>query len=117
MMKIMNNNLDERGKKVMNRVLKKEDLVDIICDRTEFYKIHIKTILDELDNIIVENMMAATESEPSEIRLSLGFTFGGRFVNARKARDPRNGNEIVSPAKIIPYAKFSQNFRKKINEK
>ena len=101
----------------MERVMKRKQLVDELAARTEFYKHNIDKILDALDDIIVENMSTATKTEPSEIQLSLGFTFGGRYSPKREVRDPRNGNVVMTPAKFIPYAKFSPSFRKKINKK
>ncbi len=101
----------------MERVLKRKQLVDELSTRTGFYKHNIDTILDALDDIIVENMSTATKTEPSEIHLSLGFVFGGRFSPKREAKDPRDGSTIITPAKYIPYARFKPSFRKKINKK
>lgn len=101
----------------MERVLKRDQLVDIISERTGFYKKNVREILEVLDDVIVENMGAATKKEPSEIHLSLGFVFGGRYSPKREAKDPRDGSIIMTPAKYIPYAKFKPSFRKKINNK
>lgn len=101
----------------MERVLKRQQLVDILSERTGFYKKNLNEILDALDDIIVENMSAATKNEPSEIHLSLGFVFGGRYAPKRLAVDPRDGSTITTKAKYIPYAKFTPSFRKKINKK
>lgn len=101
----------------MERVLKRKQLIDELSTRTGFYKHNIDTILDALDDIIVENMSTATKTEPSEIHLSLGFVFGGRFSPKREAKDPRDGSTIITPAKYIPYARFKPSFRKKINKK
>lgn len=96
--------------------MQKEQLIDELASRTKFFKHNIKTMLDALDDIIVDNMSMATEDEPSEIRLSLGFVFGGRYSPEHEVRDPRDGTLVTTPAKYIPYAKFSPNFRKKINK-
>lgn len=101
----------------MERVLKRKELVDELASRTNFYKKNIDVILDALDDIIIENMSAATKKEPSEIHLSLGFVFGGRYSPKHEARDPRTGETVITPAKYIPYARFSPHFRKKINKK
>ena len=101
----------------MERVLKRKQLVDELAKRTGFYKQNIHDMLDALDDIIVENMSAATKTEPSEVHLSLGFVFGGRYTPRREVRDPRNGSVLMTPAKYIPYAKFKPSFRKKINKK
>lgn len=101
----------------MERVMKRKELVDELSTRTGFYKHNIDTILNALDDVIVENMSTATKDEPSEIRLSLGFTLGGRFSPKHEARNPKTGETIMTPSKYIPYAKFSPAFRKKINKK
>ena len=101
----------------MERVMQRQELVDELALRTGFYKININAMLDALDDVIVENMSMATKKEPSEIRLSLGFVFGGKYSPRHEAKDPRTGETIMTPAKYIPYAKFSPSFRKKINKK
>ncbi len=101
----------------MERVMKRKELVDELAARTGFYKVNINSMLDALDDVIVESMSMATKKEPSEIHLSLGFVFGGRYSPKHEARDPRDGSVITTPAKYIPYARFSPHFRKKINKK
>lgn len=101
----------------MKRVLKRDDLARLLAERTGFYIKNMDETLRVLDEIIVEHMSAATKKEPSEIHLSLGFVFGGRYSPKHEARDPRTGETVMTPAKFIPYARFSPNFRKKINKK
>ena len=101
----------------MERVLKRKELIDELAERTGCYKYNIDAMLDALDDIIVENMSTATKKEPSEIHLSHGFVFGGRFSPKHEAKDPRNGETVITPAKYIPYARFKPSFRKKINKK
>ena len=101
----------------MERILKRKQLVDELSERTGFYKYNIEAMLDALDDVIVENMSMATKTEPSEIHLSHGFVFGGRYSPKRNVRDPRNGEMVMTPAKYIPYARFKTSFRQKINKK
>ena len=101
----------------MERVLKRKQLVNELAKRTGFFKHNIDTMLDALDDVIVENMSTATKAEPSEIHLSHGFVFGGRYSPKREVRDPRNGKKVMTPAKFIPYARFKTSFRQKINKK
>ena len=101
----------------MERILKRKQLVDELSERTGFYKYNVEAMLDALDDIIVENMSTATKTDPSEVHLSHGFVFGGRFSPKRQVRDPRNGEMVMTPAKYIPYARFKTSFRQKINKK
>jgi len=97
--------------------MKKPELARELAQRTGFYIKNMEAVLDALDDIIVDNMSMATKDEPSEIRLSLGFILGGRYSPKHEVRDPRTGESVMTPAKYIPYAKFSPAFRKKINKK
>ena len=101
----------------MERILKRKQLVDEINARTGFFKKNIDEILDALDDVIVENMSTATKTEPSEVHLSHGFVFGGRYSPKHEVKDPRNGETVMTPAKYIPYARFKTSFRQKINKK
>ena len=101
----------------MNKILKKQDIINELADRTGFYKYNIDLMLDALDDLIVEHMSMATKTQPSELYLSLGFVIGGRYSPKHEARDPRTGETVMTPAKYIPYARFSPHFRKKINKK
>lgn len=107
----------KKEQKDMERVLTKYELSRLLAEKTNFYIHNMETVLDALDEIIVENMSTAKKDKPSEIRLSLGFVFGGRYSPEHEARDPRTNEKIITPAKFIPYAKFSPSFRKKINKK
>lgn len=101
----------------MERVMKRKELVDELAARTGFYKTNINSMLDALDDLIVEHMSTATKTQPSELYLSLGFVIGGRYAPKREVKDPRNGETVMTPAKYIPYARFKPSFRKKINKK
>lgn len=101
----------------MDRVLKRPELARLLAQKTGFYIKNMDEVLKALDDIIVENMSAATKTEPSEIHLSHGFVFGGRYSPKREVKDPRNGETVMTPAKYIPYARFKTSFRQKINKK
>lgn len=101
----------------MKRVLKREDLARLLAQKTGFYIKNMDEVLKALDDIIVQHMSTATKTEPSELYLSHGFVIGGRYSPKHEAKDPRNGQIVVTPAKYIPYARFKPSFRKKINKK
>ena len=101
----------------MNRVMKRKELVDELSVRTGFYKKNILEILDALDDVIVENMSMAKKTKPSEVYLSNGFVFGGKYSPRHEVRNPQTGEMVMTPAKYVPYAKFKSSFRKKINNK
>lgn len=98
----------------MNRIIKKQELVDELAKRTNFYKKNMREVVEALADIIEENFMTATFEEPSEIHLMPGIVIGGRRTPERESIDPRNRETIVTPEKVVPYAVFKPSFRKKL---
>lgn len=101
---------------MVSREMIQKDIVNELNERTGFYKKHIRTLLDALDDIIIENMNMATYDEPSEIILFSGWRLGAKRVPERPYCDPRNRAEIITPEKLIPYCKLKQSFRQRLNK-
>ena len=97
-------------------ILKKKEITDELARRCGFHKSDIKAVLDALDKVIVDNLGKAEFDDDVEIHLAKGCSLCSRRVEAREARDPRNQNVINVPEKVIPYADFTYNKKKKINE-
>lgn len=93
-----------------------KDIVNELNERTGFYKKNIRTLLDALEDIIIENMNMATYDQQSEIALFTGWRLGAKRVPERPYCDPRNREEIITPEKLIPHCKLKQSFRQKINK-
>lgn len=96
--------------------LQRKDVIDEIAKRTGFYKIHTEKFIDALEDMLIDILGQATFDEDVEIQLTKGFTVGAERCHERKAKDPRNQNDIVVPEKNVPYAKFTHTFKQKINE-
>lgn len=94
--------------------MKKDQLIDELSKRTQFYKKNMKEVVEALSDIILENMQSATLEEPSELHLRHGVIIGGHRVPEREAKDPRTGEIIMSPEKVIPYAIFKPSVRQKL---
>ena len=45
------------------------------------------------------------------------MVIGGNRVPEREAKDPRTGETIISPEKVIPYAVFKPSVRLKLYER
>lgn len=101
----------------MGRIVKKQEMIDLLAEKTGFYKTNMKDVVDALPEIILETLRKATFDEDSEIQFMPGLIIGGRRVPAREAKDPRTGEVIVSPEKVIPYATFKPSLRLKLYKK
>lgn len=100
---------------MISNYMTQKDVIDELKARTGFYKHNIKDVLDALEDIIIEHMNAATFDEPSEMRLFHGWRLGAKRMPERPYCDPRDRSEIITPEKVIPYCKFKQSFRDRIN--
>lgn len=97
-------------------MLKKDEIARELSKRSGCYVKDAKNMLSALDGMISECLSKATTEEVMEIYLSKGLIIGARVAPERTGKDPRDQSDIVVPERIIPYAKFSQTFKKKINE-
>jgi nucleoid DNA-binding protein len=101
----------------MDNVFKKDDLVDMLHEKTGFYKKHMLEVANALEEIILECFQAATFEHDSELQLAPGVVLVGHRKHAGEAKDPRTGETIVSPEKVIPSATFKQSIRLKLYKK
>src|SRR5437763_11487020 len=84
----------------------KADLVEEIGKKINIPKSQIAQIVDDLLAVVCK---ALSDGKHIEIR---GFgTFKVREKKARRARNPRSGEEVMVPAKIVPVFKPSHDLK------
>ena len=101
----------------MERIMKKPELVDELAARTGFYKKNMVEVVDALADIIEDQFKNATLKEQSELHLAPGVVLVGTRKPTGEAKDPRTGETIISPEKVIPSAVFKQSIRLKLFKK
>jgi nucleoid DNA-binding protein len=101
----------------MERIMKKPELVDELAARTGFFKKNMKEVVDVLSDIIEEHFQTAEFGADSELHLAPGVVLVGKRKPAGEAKDPRTGETIMSPEKVIPSATFKQSIRLKLYKK
>ena len=101
----------------MERIMKKSELVDELSTRTGFFKKNMREVVDALSDIIEEHFLTAELGADSELHLAPGVVLVGKRKPAGEAKDPRTGEMIVSPEKVIPSATFKQSIRLKLYKK
>lgn len=97
--------------------MKKPELVDELSERTGFFKKNMREVVEALSNIIEEHFLTAELGKDSELHLAPGVVLVGRRKPAGEAKDPRTGEVIISPEKVIPSATFKQSIRLKLYKK
>lgn len=90
------------------------DVVDMINERTHYFKKDIRKVLKALEEIIYEHMQTATVEEPAQCRLFFGFVIGAKRI-PEVTRRCFNQHDKTIPEHLNPYARFKDTFRKKIN--
>ena len=101
----------------MERIMKKQELVDELAARTGFYKKNMREVVDALADIIEEHFQTAEFGADSELHLAPGVVLCGERKPEGESIDPRNRSTIVTPEKVIPYAVFKQSIRQKLYTK
>ena len=101
----------------MERIMKKQEIIDEIAARTNFFKVNVKSMVEALQDIIVEHFETAEIGANSELYLAPGIVIIGKRKPAGEAKDPRTGETVVSPEKVIPSAVFKQSVRLKLYKK
>lgn len=101
----------------MKQIMKKDDLAIEIAERSGFFRKNTREMVDILADIIVEHFQTATFEQDSELHLAPGVVLVGKRKPAGEAKDPRNGEIITSPEKVIPSAVFKQSIRLKLHKK
>ena len=98
----------------MERIMKKEDLVNEIAVRTNFYKTNVREMVEALSDIIQEQFQTAEFGANSELHLAPGVVLVGTRKPEQESIDPRDRSLIITPEKVIPSAVFKQSIRKKL---
>ena len=101
----------------IKQIMTKEDLAGKLAEKCGFYKKNMRAVVDALPDIILEQLQTATFEQDAEIKLIPGLTICGRRVPAGEAKDPRTGESIISPEKVIPYAEFKPTLRLRLYKK
>lgn len=90
----------------------KAELVEAIAAQTGVSKKDTGIVV----NLILENIgKALVASDKVELR---GFgSFKVKSRRARQARNPRTGESVMVPAKLVPYFKASNDLKARLNDK
>lgn len=101
----------------MERIMKKDEIVDELASRTNFFKKNIRDIVEALQDIIIEHFETAEIGANSEFYLAPGIVLVGVRKPAGEAINPATGELVNSPEKVIPKAVFKQSIRQKLYKK
>ncbi len=94
----------------------REMLIKRLAEKSGYYQRDIRQLLHCLDEVVVECFDEVTDDEDISVQLITGCKIGCSIVPLRERVDPRTQKPIMCSPTCKPNAKFSQDFRKLIQE-
>ena len=90
--------------------MNKKDLIRNISQKTKYTQQQIRLVVDEYLNLLKEEVIKGRTFKMN----SLG-SISKRKRKARKGRNPRTGESVMIPSRIIPLFRFSKSFKTSIS--
>ena len=97
-------------------VITREMLIKKLSEESGYWQKDIRTVLQCLDDVVLEYFSEATEEDDMLIQVVQGVKIGCSIVPERTRKDPRTQEDIVCAPTCKPKAKFSEEFRIKIQK-
>lgn len=97
-------------------VITREMLIKRLSEESGYWQKDIRTVLQCLDDVVLEYFSEATEEDDILIQVVQGVKIGCSIVPERARKDPRTQEDIVCAPTCKPKAKFSEEFRIKIQK-
>ena len=94
----------------------RENMIELLSDRSGYYKKDVRELLRCMDDIVFEELSKATVENEVQIQLVTGIKCGVKIVESRERVDPRTQSPIMVGETTKPFAKFSQDYRLKLQE-
>ena len=95
-------------------LITREILIKRLSEESGYWQKDIRAVLQCLDDVVLEYFGEITDDEDISIQLVQGVKISAHVVPKRERVDPRNGNPIVCKETVKPACKFSEDFRKVI---
>lgn len=97
-------------------LITREKLIKKLAEKSGFYQKDIKHLLHSLDAVVLDCFNEVTDEEDISIQLITGCKIGCSIVPLRERINPKTQETIICQPTCKPNAKFSQEFRTKIQE-
>ena len=92
-------------------LITREMLIKKISDASGYFQKDIRTVLQTLDEVVLECFNDVADGEDVSVQLVKGIKCGCKVMPQRTRKDPRTQEDIICEATVKPFAKFSDDFR------
>lgn len=93
-------------------IVTREMLIKRLSEKSGYWQKDIRTLLQCLDDVVLDYFGEITDDEDISIQLVQGVKISAHVVPKRDRVDPRNRTPIVCKETVKPACKFSEDFRK-----
>ena len=94
----------------------REEMIRKLSEVSGYYQKDVRTLLQHMDSVVFEELSKATLEEEVQIQMVSGIKCGCKIVPSRDRVDPRTQEPITVGETVKPFAKFSQDYRLKLQE-
>lgn len=94
----------------------REDMVRLLSEKSGFYMKDVRSLLQCMDEVVFDELSKATIDDEVQIQMVTGIKCGVKIIESRDRVDPRTQQPIVVGETAKPFAKFSQDYRFKLQE-
>ena len=96
--------------------INRDMMIRRLSEKSGFHQKDIRPLLKCFDEAVLEYLNEVTPTEEVSIQIVKGVKISAHIVPERERVDPRTGNPIIVSETIKPACKFSEDFRKNIQE-
>lgn len=89
--------------------MNQKEMIKEISARTELTQVTINKVLEAMEDIVVEQVRSG-----DEVKVFPGVVFRGEVKPAGVARNPRTGEEVKTPEKMVCKVHMTGSFKNKI---
>jgi nucleoid DNA-binding protein len=94
----------------------REELIRRVTEESGFYLKDTREVFRALQKVVMEYYGTVTDNEPVTIQLMEGIRIGCKIMPERERLHPSTLETIVVGETVKPFAKFSDEFREKIQK-
>lgn len=94
----------------------REEMIKRLSDRSGYYQKDVRHLLQCMDDVVFDALCEATLEDEIQVQIVTGIKCGCKIVESRERVDPRTQKPIIVGETVKPFAKFSQDYRFKLQE-
>lgn len=94
----------------------REEMVRCLSEKSGYYMKDVRALLQCMDEVVFDELCKATIDDEVQIQLVTGIKVGVKILEPRDRVDPRTQEPIKVGETTKPFAKFSQDYKFKLQE-